>query len=213
MIIDVSLPVGPQMLTWPGDPAVAIEGRSRIARGDAANVSELVMGSHTGTHVDPPVHFIDGAPGVDTLDLDALVGAAEVVDLRGIAGEIDVSHLEALALPDGVERLLLYTDNSTLWTTDVVGFPDSYTCLSPDAARWLVERGVRLVGTDFLSIERRGAPGHPVHMTLLHAGVVIVEGLNLSGVEPGGYTFACLPLRVVDGDGAPARAILITESA
>jgi len=207
-LIDISLPISERMLTWPGDPAVAIHERSRIARGDAANVSEIVMGSHTGTHVDPPFHFIDGAPTVEQLSLDVLSGDAIVADLRGISGEIQPDHLRALDLPSDYERILLLTDNSTLWKGPEVAFPDSYTCLSVEAARMLVETGARLVGTDFLSIEAKGAPGHPVHVTLLSAGVVIVEGLDLSTVEPGRYTFTCLPLKIVGGDGAPARAVL-----
>jgi arylformamidase len=206
VIIDVSLPIGADMLTWPGDPPVAVHPRSRMSNGDSANVSEIVMGSHTGTHVDPPFHFIDGAPTIDEVPLDALVGDAVVVDLRGIGDEITPDHLQTLAA--GTQRVLFRTDNSALWEQDHVEFPDSYTSLSLEAARWLVQRRVRLVGTDFLSIERKGAPGHPVHVALLEAGVVIVEGLNLSGVEPGAYALTCLPLRVKGGDGAPARALL-----
>lgn len=208
-IIDVSLGIGADMLVWPGDPAVSIDPSSRISRGDSANVSSLHMGSHTGTHVDPPFHFIDGGATAEALPLDALVGDAVVADLGAVDDTIGVADLEALNLPDGVARVLFRTSNSSLWTSTPVPFPERYVSLSVEGARWIVARGIRLVGTDFLSIEARGAPGHPVHTTLLRPGIVIVEGLALASVEPGAYTFVCLPLKILGGDGAPARAILM----
>lgn len=207
-VIDISLPIGPDLLVWPSDPPVEVLPRRVLAK-DGANVSELRLGTHTGTHVDPPVHFIDGAAGIDRVPVDVLVGEALVVDLRGARGALGPEELAALELPDGVTRLLLKTDNSALWRSLPVEFPDEYVCLSPEGARWIVDRGTRLVGTDFLSIEQRRTPGHPTHRTLLEAGVVIVEGLDLFHVEPGEYLLVCLPLKIVDGDGAPARAVLI----
>ena len=210
MLIDVSLGIGPEMLTWPGDPPVELDPAKRLTKGDPANVSELRLGTHTGTHVDPPFHFIDGAPTADQIDLDVLVGPALVADLRGAGTTITPDELEALQVPDGTERLLFRTPNSALWSDQPVRFPDSYTALTPEGAQWCVERGMRLIGTDFLSIEMRGAPGHPTHVTLLKAGVVILEGLDLSRVTPGLYELTVLPLKILDGDGAPARAILRT---
>ncbi|MGH9023398.1 MAG: cyclase family protein, partial [Acidimicrobiia bacterium] len=182
---------------------------SEIARGDAANVSELRLGSHTGTHVDPPRHFLDDGAGVDELSLEALIGPALVVDLTYAGGPLGPDDLDALDVPPGTERLLLKTSNSALWAEPRPTFPDRYVALSPEGAAWVVGRGLRLLGTDFLSIERKGAPGHPTHVALLCAGVVVVEGLDLSKVSPGPYTFVCLPLRVAGGDGAPARAVLL----
>jgi len=208
-ILDISLPVGPDMLVWPGDPPVAVDPASRIAAGDPANVSDLRLGSHTGTHVDPPAHFLDGHPTADDLPLDVLLGEAVVADLTGRPGPLGPDDLEALDLPAGTVRLLLKTDNSTLWSAEPVRFPDRYVAVSPAGADWLVDRGVRLVGVDFLSIEEQDAPGHPTHVALLSAGVIILEGLDLSAVAPGRYTLACLPLKVAAGDGAPARAVLI----
>jgi arylformamidase len=196
------------MLTWPGDPAVELDPAKRRAKGDSSNVSELRLGTHTGTHVDPPFHFIDGAHTADQLDLDVLVGPAFVADFRDSGPTINPDDLEAAKIPDGTERLLFRTPNSALWAEQPVRFPDSYTALTPEGARWCVDRQLRLVGTDFLSIEQKGTPGHPTHVTLLQAGIVILEGLDLSGVEPGGYELTVLPLKVVGGDGAPARAIL-----
>jgi arylformamidase len=208
-LIDVSLPIGNDLLVWPGDPAVEVVARLRLAAGDSANVSELRMGTHTGTHVDPPNHFIEGATGIDLVPVDLLYGPALVADARHLDRPIEPADLEALGIPDGAERVLLRTANSELWRKLPVAFPDVYACLTPDTAQWVVDRGIRVVGVDFLSVEAKGAEGHPVHHTLLENGVVIIEGLNLGEVDPGNYTLSCMPLRIVDGDGGPARAVLI----
>jgi arylformamidase len=194
MIIDISRPIGPDTPVWPGDPPVLVEPVARVRDGDAADVSRLVLGTHTGTHVDPPAHFFPGAVTVDALPLDVLVGPAIVADLTA-GGPIDDRVLESLALPTGTTRLLLKT----------LGDAGAVT---PDGARWLVDRGVNLVGADTLSIEP-GTVDYPVHRILLGAGVVIVEGLDLSAADAGTYELVCLPLRIAGGDGAPARAVLI----
>jgi arylformamidase len=208
-LIDVSLSLGPDTLVWPGDPPIEVTPKLRIAHGDPANVSELRIGTHSGTHVDPPVHFVEGGAAIDELGLSRVAGHALVADLRDANAPIAARDLEALGLPDGLRRLLLRTANSELWRSLPVEFPSTYACLTPDAAKWIVERGIQLVGIDFLSIEERGASGHPVHHILLENEVVIVEGLDLREAEPGEYTFLCLPLKVADGDGGPARALLI----
>ena len=209
--IDVLLPIGPDLLTWPGNPAIEIVPQQRIASGDGANVSELRIGTHTGTHVDPPVHFVEGAGGVDTVAIDVLYGRCTVADVRGMRGQIGPAELEGLGVSDEVERLLLRSDNSEIWRRLPAAFPSEYVCLSPEGAKWVVGSGIRLIGVDFLSIEMKGSPGHPTHIELLKNGVVIVEGLNLADVEPGEYTLAVLPLKIVDGDGGPARAILLED--
>ena len=208
MIYDVSLGIGPAMLTWPGDPPVEVDPAKRLAKGDSANVSELRLGTHTGTHVDPPFHFIEGGATAETLDLTVLVGPALVADLQDAGDSITPAELEALDIPDGTLRVLFKTPNSRLWTETPVTFPDGYTAMTPEGARWCVDRGIKLIGTDFLSIERKGAPGHPTHVALLEAGVIILEGLDLSAIDPGAYELFVLPLKIVGGDGAPARAIL-----
>ncbi len=206
--IDVTLSISPEMLTWPSDPGVDVVAASRISEGKAANVSELHLGSHTGTHIDPPLHFIaDGTP-VDLIPLEALIGPAVVADMRHVAKDIGSAELDALELPPRAERILLKTSNSELWKQESPKFPESYVALTSDGADWMVEREVRLVGIDFLSIEHRGTPGHPTHMKLLGAGIVIVEGLNLREVEAGNYELTCLPLKLAGGDGGPARAVL-----
>jgi arylformamidase len=210
-LIDVSLPTGPDLLVWPGDPPVEVVPRLRLAAGDPANVSEIRMGTHTGPHVDPPNHFVEGTTGIDKVPLDVLYGRAVVADALHLDGPMGPADLEALGIPEGATRVLLRTANSELWRRSPVLFPDRYACLTPDGAKWVVSRGIRLIGVDFLSVEEKGAAGHPVHHILLENGVVIVEGLNLGEVEPGEYMLACLPLRIVDGDGGPARAILIEQ--
>lgn len=166
------------------------------------------MGTHTGTHVDPPLHFLEGGDPADELPLEVLIGECVVADLRGCKANIGAEELEGLGLLR-TTRLLFKTLNSKIWEWGAESFPEQYVALTPEGAEWVIQRGIRLVGTDFLSIEARGAPGHPTHTTLLKAGVVILEGLNLAEVEPGAYELICLPLRIQGGDGAPARAVLV----
>jgi arylformamidase len=203
-LIDISLPIQAGMVIYEGDPGVEITAYRQIARGDPANVSLLFMGSHTGTHLDAPAHFLDGAATLDRLPLDVLVGPALVATVTAdrLIGRSELEHLPL----DRHTRLLLKTRNSTLWAQG--RFTRDYVALDLDAARYLVERGIQLVGIDYLSVEAFHAPGHPVHRLLLGSGVVILEGLNLAGVEPGVYELLCLPLPVSGIDGAPCRAVL-----
>ena len=207
-LIDISVPVAPDLPTWPGDPAIRIEPAKRIAGGDAANVSLLSVGNHTGTHVDPPSHFIEGGRSIDELDADILIGPAWVAELPEVRGEIHSAQLDEAGIPQGTERLLLKTANSGLLRRGAA-FEPNFACLAEDAARWVLDRGSRLVGVDYLSVERADAPKeHPVHRTLLSAGVVIVEGLDLSFAPQGACELLCLPLLIAGGDGAPARAFI-----
>jgi arylformamidase len=195
-IHDVSVPLRTGMVVYPGDPAFSIERVMSLAAGEIANVSRMELGVHTGTHVDAPLHFFDGAAAVEALALDVLVGPARVVEVSG-PGDIGPD-----AVVDGAERILFKTRNSAAWAED--GFYEDYASISPAAASRLVDVGVRLVGIDYLSVG-----GVETHETLLRAGVVAVEGLDLRGIEPGPYTLVCLPLKLEGSDGAPARAILI----
>lgn len=206
-IIDITVPIIPGLLTWPGDPPISIEPTSRIADGAICNMSRISFGSHAGTHVDPPLHFIDKAQSVDELPLDALIGPAWVAHFpdKQAVGSAD---LEAAGIPQ-VERLILKTDNSKFWPPNDGVFREDFVYLAPDGAEWVVKRGIRLVGTDFLSIQQYKAPTNATHLALLGNGVVVVEGLDLTQVEPGAYELICLPLKVAGGDGAPMRAVLV----
>lgn len=198
------MPLRTGMVVYDGDPAVVIERVKDIGRGDVANLSRMELGSHTGTHVDAPLHFIDGAAGADLLPLDALIGPAVVADARGASGDIDAAALAALEAPP-TERLLLRTSNEDLWERDA--FSRDFVGVAEDAARELVAMGVRLLGIDYLSIAPFGDPA-PTHRALLEAGVVVVECLDLRAAPPGRYDLVCLPLRIEGGDGAPARVLL-----
>jgi arylformamidase len=177
-----------------------------MATGDKNNLSGLDCGLHTGTHVDAPWHFLEDGSTVEQLPLDAMIGEAFVAyvpDVDAIAADT----LARLMLPKGTTRLLLHTRNSDLWKTGVKEFREDFVALTSDATKWLVDRGIRLIGVDYLSVSRYG-DGPQIHQILLRAGVIIVEGLNLSGVEPGKYELICLPLRLHGAEGAPARAVL-----
>jgi arylformamidase len=204
-VIDISVPNGPGQHVYPGDPEPQIAPVRRIANGDVANLSLLTMGSHTGTHVDAPYHFIPDGARLGQVSMDRMVGEALVADLRGRAS-IDAAALRSVPLHDG-DILLCLTDNSARWAAP--SFQRDFTYLTKDAADLLVERGVRAVGIDYLSIEQFGSPDFPVHHRLLGEGVFVIEGLDLGAVTPGRYTLVCLPLKFPDLDGAPARAILL----
>jgi arylformamidase len=205
---DISLPIAPNMPTWPSDAPIVVEPTSRISRGGSSNVSRLGMSSHTLTHVDPPCHFVDRGLTVDHLPLEVLIGPAVVVEPHPEKNLITATDLGQLGLRDA-ERVLIKTRNSDLWAGGPYEFQSDYVSLSRDAAAWLVSKGVKLVGVDYLSVEAYEAPKHPVHHALLDNGVVVVEGLNLSQVPEGRYQLICLPLKIRNGDGAPARVVLV----
>jgi arylformamidase len=195
------------MPVWPGDPGIKVERVASIGPKKNFNVSRLQLGAHTLTHVDAPYHVIDGGPTVDRLPLDALIGPAVVVEPRPQGDLITATDLGQLGIRNA-ERILIKTRNSELWLGGPYVFEREFVALTLDAARWLVSKGVKLVGVDYLSVETFNAPEPVVHRTLLQNGVVIVEGLNLSRVPEGRYQLICLPLKVQGADGAPARAVL-----
>lgn len=203
-IIDVTVPLSAELPTFPGDPPFRMESTHRLQDGEAYNVAQLTLGSHTGTHVDAPFHFLADGTTVDLLPLEILIGKARVVDLGG-RDLVDRADLEALDLREDL-RVLLRTRNSGQLRQQT--FQEDYVYLTPDAATYLAQVGIKLVGFDYLSIEKFGSRDFAAHRALLEAGVVIVEGLDLSEVEPGEYDMTCLPLRIAGGDGSPARVVL-----
>ena len=209
MIHDVTVPLRPDVATYPGEPGPRLALLKSRAKGDAADVRELTLALHTGTHVDAPTHFIDGGATVDQLPIEVLVGRCRVVDVEA-APHVTAVALAAAVGPHAPERLLLRTRNSSgprpVWTAPE--FVRDFAAIAPDGARWLVDHGVKLVGVDYLSIEPFDAKEPLAHLVLLGAGVVAVEGLDLRRVPAGSYRLHCLPIPLVGADGAPARVLL-----
>ena len=206
--IDVSMPLFAGMPAFPGDPPFASEAASRLERGDPYDLSRITMGSHAGTHVDPPSHFLPGARSAEALDLDVLNGPCEVFRVRGGGRLITAAMLSEV--PAGTRRLLLRTENSERWARRLEFF-EEYVHLGLDGAKALLKAGVRLVGIDSLSIESDPSGRFPVHRELLGHGALILEGLLLASAEPGAYELRCLPLALRGGDGGPARAVLASR--
>jgi arylformamidase len=204
-LTDVSMPLSDGMPAFPGDPAFESERVRAIARGDPYNLTRLALGSHAGTHVDPPLHFVDGAPGTDLLDLDQLNGPCAVLDVDPAQGSIGAAEIRSL--PPGTRRVLFRTANSPRWSRSLTFFPD-YVGLTLGAADALLGAGVRVVGLDALSIESSPDGSFPVHRRLLGSKALLIEGLLLDAVRPGPYDLVCLPLKIRGGDGGPARVVL-----
>lgn len=206
-ILDVTVPISSATPIYKGDPGVEITSFKAIADGSSANVSAVSMGVHTATHVDAPNHFIDGARRVHELDPEKLVGPCRVIVIPEDVIAIEPEHVGDIA---GVERILFKSRNSEFWATPEDGFRTDFTYITPATAKMLVDNGVVLVGIDYLSIEKSGSPGHPVHITLLEKEVVILEGVDLRKVPGGNYEIICAPLKYDggNGDGAPARTFL-----
>lgn len=202
-IYDVSVSISPSMPVYPGDPAVDIEQTHQMQRGDVANVTRLSFGAHTGTHVDAPSHFIDGAMTVDQIPLNLLIGRVKVLDIPSAVITREV--LEEFDFAEDA-RVLFKTRNSYLWNDR--SFNAEFVHLTKEAAELLVENGVKVVGIDYLSVEKYNFTTPDVHRTLLGNGTIIIEGLNLSEVDAGDYEMICLPMKIEGGDGAPARVVL-----
>lgn len=210
-IYDVTVPLSNELPTYPGDPGIEIGDWRALAKGDSANVSVVSFGAHTGTHVDAPAHFIEGAAKVESMPLDLLIGEALVVEVPDNVLVVDEAFVTANVAP-GTTRVLFKTRNSAFWNESEPQFHSDFTHLNLEAATRLRDQGAKLIGIDYLSIERFKSGTHEVHLALLSQGVVILEGLNLSDVPPGRYELICLPMRLRSslGDGAPARAVLRT---
>jgi arylformamidase len=204
---DISAPLREDLPSWPGE-----EGLQRILVSkqpdDDATVSHLSFTAHTGTHVDAPVHFLLDEGGVETFALEAFIGPCFVADLRHVADVITGDDLEGADMPEGMRRVLALTRNSG-WSRHDTEFRPDYVAFERSAADWCLDRGLRLLGNDYLSVEAFENDGFPVHKTLLAAGIALLEGIDLEGVAPGPYELIALPILIPGSDGAPVRAVLI----
>lgn len=205
--IDVTVAISQSVPIYKGDPGVEMDYFKSIEKGNTSNVSQIGFGVHTGTHVDAPNHFIQGGKRIHEIDTDKLVGRCRVIRVDDDVVGIEPHHVGDIT---GVERVLFRSRNSAYWDTPELGFRTDFTYLVPETAKMLVDNGVVLVGIDYLSIEKSGSPGHPVHVTLLENETVILEGLDLRQIEAGEYEMICMPLKYIGagGDGSPARTLL-----
>ena len=207
-IYDVSVPIKNNMLVWPGDSGVEIKILATVKK-DGIGESRFSFGSHTGTHIDAPSHFLDTDLSVDKISPEKLIGDCRVIDLTNLKKqEISIKDISGFSIKKG-ERILLKTGNSSLLFGKE--FPKNYVYLSLEGAQFLADKKINLIGADFLGIEKKGNPNHPTHKVLLGAGIVLVEGLDLRETPEGSYKIFCLPLRVVGADGSPARVMLVKE--
>ncbi len=207
MIYDITVPISDKIPVYEGDPAVEIDLKLSMEAGEAANVSQICMGVHTGTHVDAPNHFIRGTKKIIDLDLDVLIGQCRVVEIGEDVMAIGPEHVAGM---EGIKRVLFKTRNSFFWNDFDQGFRKDFTYIKPEAARVLVDGHIKLVGIDYLSVEAFGAKVPETHITFLQQEVVILEGLDLRKVPAGKYELICLPMKIAGGagDGSPARTVL-----
>ncbi len=207
-IYDISLTISPSLPTWPGDPGIVLEQYGVIDSGAHFNLTRMSSSVHVGTHVDAPFHLLDDGRTIESLPLDVLTGPCYVIQLPDGVDAITAEVLDRTEITSEMKRILFGTSNSHLWAKGETKFQEEYVAITEDGAEWLVERGVQLIGVDYLSVSPFGESG-PTHQVFLQAGVILVEGLNLSSVMRGFYDLYCLPLKIAHSDGAPARVILI----
>lgn len=207
-IYDISLPLSTSLPVWPGDPMPVIERFSKMEEGELANITRVEMGVHFGTHIDAPFHFVKDGGKVGDIPLDVLIGPAQVYEIPTECDAITAEVLRHAGLSDGITRVLFKTRNSQHWLDGDSAFDKDFVALSVDGARYLIDRGVRLVGIDYLSIASFDEPV-PTHVALLENGVVVVENVDLSAVTAGDYELICLPLNISGAEGAPARVVLV----
>ena len=204
---DVSVLISNDLPVWPGDPGVTLRLASNLALGDVANVTQIQMGAHTGTHIDAPFHFEKDGETIDKLKIETLVGSCKVVEIPDAKKSIGPPELEKLDL-DGTVRILFKTRNSKWWEHGEKEFQKKFVYISEQGAKFLVKKGIKLVGIDYLSVESFESSDYATHHLLLRNQVIIIEGLNLSGVAEGEYELIALPLLIKGADGAPARVVL-----
>ena len=204
--IDISLTLKSNMVHWPTDHPFSIERVRDMDEGDTVNLSKITLGAHSGTHVDAPVHFIKGAKGVDQISIDSLIGPARIIEITD-AATIKEKELAGHGIKKG-ERILLRTRNSISKILYNDAFAEDFVYMEKDAVEFLVTRGIKTLGVDYLSVGGYKKDGPDVHRMLLGAGILIIEGLDLTEALPGSYYMICLPMKILDSDGAPARAIV-----
>jgi arylformamidase len=203
--IDISITLRNEMIAWPGDRGAGINRSMEISKGDLANLTHLDMSAHTGTHMDAPLHFMDDGRDISQIPLAAVMGKTRVIEITNV-DEITVSDLKKHDIMKN-ERILFKTRNSNhAW--DAKPFNENFVYLATEAAEYLAMTRVQTIGIDYLSISGYQKNEAPVHKAILGAGIWVIEGLNLMGIEPGNYELICLPLKILNGDGAPARAII-----
>ncbi len=200
----MTLTISDEIITWPSDPKVSIRKTRLISQGNSCNVSELKFGSHCGTHIDAPYHFEENGVKIDRIPLEHLIGSATVFDIKN-KEKIDLEDIKTLQLKSR-ERVIFKTINSTYWR--LAEFKKDFVYVTKEAAQYLVDCGVKVVGIDYLSIEKFGNKPADTHHTFLRNGVTLIEGLDLSNVKAGDYELIALPLKIKDGDGSPARVVL-----
>jgi len=205
-LYDISLTISKDLPVWPGDPAIELEKIAQIDQGDQANVTHISTAVHIGTHVDAPDHFLNNGKTVEDIPLEYLVGPVLVVEIDHPEA-ITSADLADLEIPVRIERILFKTRNSNYWKAGEKVFQENFVALSPGAAEALVKIGIKVIGIDYLSVAAFSDPG-PTHKILLEGDVLIIEGLDLSNVEPGEYRLYCLPIKITGSDGAPARVLL-----
>ena len=205
-IIDISRTIRPDMEMYPGEAGPQITKVSLLDDGDSYNISRITFGTHTGTHVDPPLHLIHDGAGIDRLSMNTLVGSARVLDLSSISRPIEASDIGPLE----AGGIILLKGGPV--DSDGSGYKGAScgACLTAACARYLMDIGIKTIGTDAISIGALDEE-YEVHHTLLDAGIVVIEGLEMTDVEAGDFFLVCLPLKIANGDGGPARAVLIKE--
>lgn len=206
-IYDISLTYTEDLPTWPGDPTIQLKQISSIKNGDLANVTELSMCVHAGTHIDAPDHFLGNGKTVEDIPLELMVGSAAVIEIPAL-GTISAADIKAAQIPDDVKRILIKTSNSEYWAAGNRKFQEDFIAPDGEAAKTLVDMGMEVIGVDYLSVAPFNDP-ELTHKILLEAGVLVIEGLDLSRIDPGEYTLLCLPLKIGGSDGAPARVLLM----
>ena len=203
--IDISVPIRDGMVRWPDNPPVQIERVMSLDKGDGCNLSKLSMSVHTATHMDAPLHFLADGADFHALPIEATVGTARIIEIQDTES-IKPAELEQYAIQRS-ERILFKTSNSTrCWTQNE--FVKDFVYISREAAAYLAEKQIQTVGVDYLSVGGFYKDGHDTHAALLGAHIWIIEGLDLSQVQPGTYELVCLPIKIFGSEGAPARAIL-----